>query len=67
MAGKIITIDGPGGSGKSAVARLLADFGHDAPPAPMPAKQEREPRVFRPTSPRGPRKTDRGWAPARAA
>ena len=48
------------------VARLLADFGHDAPPVPTQVRPEREPRVFRPTSPRGPRKTDRGWAPAKA-
>src|SRR5690606_37875440 len=48
------------------VARLLADFGHDAPPAPMPTKQEREPRVFRPTSTKGPRAAGRGWAPAKA-
>ena len=48
------------------VARLLTDFGHDAPPVPTQVRPEREPRVFRPTSTRGPRKADRGWAPAKA-
>ncbi|MFK5634227.1 ATP-binding protein [Ornithinimicrobium sp. LYQ103] len=49
------------------MARLLADFGHDAPPLPgPPGTASREPRVFRPTSPRGPRAAGRGWAPAAA-
>nr|WP_306255011.1 ATP-binding protein [Ornithinimicrobium cryptoxanthini] len=46
---------------------MLADFGHDAPSIPAPvASPGREPRIFRPTSPKGPRRRDRGWAPATA-
>lgn len=57
----------PRAAGGRDVARLLADFGHDAPPAIAPVgKAAREPRVFRPTSPKGPRARGRGWAPARA-
>ena len=54
-----------GASAGRGVDRLLADFGHDLPTAPSPARPQREGRLFTPTPPRGPRRPNRGWSPAR--
>ena len=47
-------------------ARLLHDFGHDLPAAPSAPQQPGEPRLFAPPLPRGRRRRDAGWSPARA-
>jgi hypothetical protein len=47
------------------VGRLLSDFGHDLPTTPIPARSEREARLFAPASARGLRRANRGWSPAR--
>jgi len=48
------------------VSRLLADFGHDLPGAPVPEPGAKEPRLFRHASRRGTRRRDAGWAAAAA-
>ena len=48
------------------VARLLADFGYDLPASPQPARNGREPRLFRYAPKRGQRHKGRGWAVATA-
>ncbi len=48
------------------VTRLLADFGHDLPLQPTPAKPVREARLFQPVAKRGRRRALRGWSPAAA-
>jgi len=45
---------------------LLADFGHPLPARPPEPAAEREPRLFRHTSRRGPAKRGHGFAPASA-
>ena len=45
------------------IPRLLADFGHDLPRAPVPEPGSKEPRLFRHASRRGTRGRDGGWAP----
>ena len=49
--------------------RLLADFGHDLPAAPIPAPSGRgvkDPRLFRYAPRHGARKPGRGWSPTAA-
>ena len=46
--------------------RLLADFGHDLPAAPVPTPKVKDPRLFRYAPRRGARKPGRGWSPASA-
>jgi len=48
------------------IGRLLADFGHDLPTAPVHQPSEREPRLFDLSSARGQRQRGRGWSPAPA-
>ena len=48
------------------MARLLADFGHDLPTAPVPAPAAKEPRLFDHRPRRGPARAGRGWAAAKA-
>lgn len=47
-------------------AELLADFGHQLPPAPAASTHGREPKLFHDAAPRGPRRSGRGWSPASA-
>lgn len=46
------------------IGRLLADFGHDLPPADEPVALPQEPRLFRPSPSRGHMEADGGWCPA---
>ena len=48
------------------MTRLLSDFGHDLPIAPVPMPAVKEPRLFHHASRRGAAKPGRGWAPAKA-
>jgi hypothetical protein len=48
------------------VTRLLADFGHDLPTAPIPATEANQVRLFHHAPRRGHRRAGRGWAAAKA-
>lgn len=48
------------------MTRLLADFGHDLPTAPIPAAETQQARLFRYAPRRGDRRAGRGWAAAKA-
>lgn len=55
----------PGWAGRG-VGRLLTDFGHTLPERPAADGPLREPRLFAPAPPRGPRRRGRGWSAASA-
>ena len=46
-------------------AQLLADFGHELPTRPEPARPLKEQYLFHPSPQRGHRHSGRGWSPAR--
>lgn len=48
------------------VSRLLSDFGHDLPSAPIASPDRKEPRLFRHTPRRGTTRPGSGWAPTKA-
>ncbi len=54
------------GRGGRDMNRLLADFGHDLPTAPVAPPRVKDPRLFRYAPRHGARKAGRGWSPTSA-